>query len=129
MLATVALGVTIWEIMFVMLASSWVNCQPLLQLAEGPLALALVCGVRVDDASDTVLHTFLPFSLVLASVRVGICSFTVLLVESILSFVLAAVLPDVVAVAVHDTALEHSFEVAAIRPLEVAEATHLIVGP
>ena len=106
---------------------SLLRLQPLLELAEGPDAPALVGRLGVDDASHTVLHAVDPLALVLATIRVGVRALTMLLVESIVALILAAILPDVVAESVHDAVLEGSLEVASIGPLEGAKAAHLVV--
>ena len=110
-------------------SSSVFILEPLLELTVGPDALALVGRLRIDDATDSVLHAVHPLASVLAPVRVSVGAFSMLLVKLVVSFVLAAVLPDIVTVAVHHSVLERTLEVASIGPLERTVAAHLVIGP
>jgi len=103
--------------------------EPLLQFAECPNALALICAFGVDDASNAVLHAVNPLAAILAPVGVGVGSFSVLLVESVVTFVLATILPHVVAETVHYSVLKRTLEVAAVGPLESAETRHFVGLP
>ena len=103
--------------------------DPLSEFPVGPDSLTFVSGLGVDNPAISVLHAFIPFATVLATVGIGVGSFSMFLVESVLAFIAASILPDVQAFSVHDALLEGTLEVAAIGPLETSVATHLVVRP